>query len=70
MKWPVRLSDEDASFSRWKGGFDSHTGYWSRSRNGDRTPKRQESCPRFGTGSENGQVVELADTRSSEGRAS
>jgi hypothetical protein len=30
----------------------------------------QESRPRFGTGSENGQVVELADTRSSEGRAS
>ena len=27
--WPVRLSAQDTSFSRWRGGFDSRTGYLS-----------------------------------------
>src|SRR5439155_91948 len=27
--WPVGLLEKDTSPSRWKDGFDSHTGYWN-----------------------------------------
>ena len=29
QRWPVGLSVQDTSPSRWRGGFDSRTGYWT-----------------------------------------